>query len=139
MYGLITGFNVDYGTEIFNLMKRSVLTKTGMITSHLPYPRFWSIIIAKAFEDRNVELPISENIWKSPIMKPWCATQGWTSNKDVPILPESMLCLIAEDSPYRRLHEEILDKEEEQIEVFDSSSSPEDDDQISVAPETYET
>ena len=49
MFCLITGMNIDYGTEIFKLMRRSVLTKDGRVKSHLPFPRFWSILICDTF------------------------------------------------------------------------------------------
>ncbi|MFS7979937.1 hypothetical protein Hanom_Chr10g00933551 [Helianthus anomalus] len=65
-------------------------------------------------------------------MKAWNATHGWESDKDVPKLPESMLCLIATDSQYRLQHEEFLAKsdtptEEPSKEVFNCSSSPEEE------------
>ncbi|KAJ0918866.1 hypothetical protein HanRHA438_Chr05g0222951 [Helianthus annuus] len=136
MYGLITGYNIDYGTEIFNLMKRSILTRTGRISSYLPYPRFLSIFAAETFEERDVELSALETISRSPTMKPWCETQWWTSNTDVPNLPESMLCLLAANSPYRRLHEEILTRPKvHEVFVINSSSSPDEEDQRSNSPE----
>ncbi|MFS7978536.1 hypothetical protein Hanom_Chr10g00916611 [Helianthus anomalus] len=63
-------------------------------------------------------------------MKAWNANHGWESDKDVPELPESMLCLIATDSQYILQHEELLTKsdtptEEPSKDVFTCSSSPE--------------
>ncbi|MFS7955494.1 hypothetical protein Hanom_Chr07g00643371 [Helianthus anomalus] len=65
-------------------------------------------------------------------MKAWSSTHGWVSYKDIPELPESMLCLIAPDSQYRLQHEELLAKsdsptEEPSKEVFNCSSSPEEE------------
>ncbi|MFS7949522.1 hypothetical protein Hanom_Chr06g00572561 [Helianthus anomalus] len=69
-----------------------------------------SVFIFETFVERNVEIPILEYAWSSNIMKPWSASQGWTSDRDVPVLPESMLSLISSDSPYRLRHEELLNK-----------------------------
>ncbi|MFS7985552.1 hypothetical protein Hanom_Chr11g00999741 [Helianthus anomalus] len=128
-YGLITGFKLDYGIEIYKLIKRSILTRNGKISSHLPYPRFISVFIGEIFEGRNVEIPILEDVWSSTTMKPWSANQGWASDRDVPVLPENTLNLIPSDSPYRLKHEEILNKSDTPTnaptnEVYDCSSSP---------------
>ncbi|KAJ0490508.1 hypothetical protein HanHA300_Chr12g0456261 [Helianthus annuus] len=101
MFSLINGLNIDFGTEIFNLIKRSILTKTGRIDSHLPFPRFLSIIISDAFSERNLEIPKSKIMWKTKIMRPWTVAGSWKSDYDVPVLSEKMMYLIPEDSPYR--------------------------------------
>ena len=76
MYGLITGFRIDYGLEIFNLIKRSIITKNGKIISHLPYPRLISIFIYETFAAREMEIPTLDNLWRSNTMKAWSSNHG---------------------------------------------------------------
>ncbi|MFS7913374.1 hypothetical protein Hanom_Chr02g00141091 [Helianthus anomalus] len=122
-------------------MKRLILTRTGRISSHLPYPRFISIFIVETFEERNLEIPILETIWSSTIMKPWSANQWWESDRDVPVLQESMLNLSEEDSPYKLKHEEILHKadtpkETPTMDAYNYSSSAEEEVQKSWSSES---
>ena len=74
-------------------------------------------------------------------MKAWSSNHGWESDKDIPELPESMLCLIAPDSQYRIQHEALLTKsdsptERASKEVFNCSSSPEEEVEKSWSSET---
>ncbi|MFS7963030.1 hypothetical protein Hanom_Chr08g00733381 [Helianthus anomalus] len=76
----------------------------------MPYPRLILIFISETFAERNIEIPILEDVWSSNTMKAWSSTHGWESYKDIPELLESMLCLIAPESLYKLQHEELLAK-----------------------------
>ncbi|MFS7936313.1 hypothetical protein Hanom_Chr05g00414091 [Helianthus anomalus] len=74
-------------------------------------------------------------------MKPWSANQWWASDRDVPVLQESMLKLIEPDSPYILKHEAILNKPDTPIdtpttEVYDCSSLPKEEVQKSGTSES---
>ncbi|MFS7987710.1 hypothetical protein Hanom_Chr11g01026101 [Helianthus anomalus] len=71
-------------------------------------------------------------------MKPWSVSQRWTLDRDVPMLPKSMMNLIPSDSLYRLKHEELLNKlhtptDAPTKEVYDYFSSPEEEVQKSWA------
>uniref|UniRef100_A0A251UT52 Uncharacterized protein n=2 Tax=Helianthus annuus TaxID=4232 RepID=A0A251UT52_HELAN len=81
-----------------------------------------------------LEIPFLENPWRSNTMKAWSSNHGWESDKDIPILPESMLCFISQDSQFRIQHETLLTKsdsttERANREVFKCSSSLEEDEE----------
>ena len=134
MFSLITGLNIDFGTEIFNLIKRSILTKTGKIDSHLPFPRFLSIIISDAFSERNLQTPKSKYMWRSEIMRPWSAAGSWKSDFDVPVLPENMMDLVPENSSYRAEYMRMLSRQAETKEGFEKVSPMEHDAEESSTP-----
>ncbi|MFS7994027.1 hypothetical protein Hanom_Chr12g01101021 [Helianthus anomalus] len=81
-----------------------------------------------------MEIPILENPWRSNTMKAWSSNHGWESDKDIPILPESMLYVISQDSQFKIQHETLLNKsdsttERASREVFKCSSSLEGDEE----------
>ncbi|XP_021984961.1 uncharacterized protein LOC110880827 [Helianthus annuus] len=67
-------------------------------------------------------------------MRPWSAARSWKSDFDVPVLSESMMCLIPEDSSYRTECLRMLSKQAETKEGFENVSPTEHDAEESSTP-----